>query len=62
MGISRTTCQYKAKPKDAAALQTALTGLTAKHAAIGFWQSVATGFGTKATGGIIKEFTVSILI
>lgn len=38
MGISRTTCQYKAKQKDDGELQTALTALTDKHAAIGFWQ------------------------
>ena len=38
MGISRTTCQYKAKPKDDSELQAELTALTTKHAAIGFWQ------------------------
>ena len=38
MGISRTTCQYKAKPKDDTALQNALTTLTNKHMAIGYWQ------------------------
>ena len=38
MGISRTTCQYKAKPKDDAQLQDALTALTTKHVAIGYWQ------------------------
>lgn len=38
MGISRTTCQYKAKQKDDGELQTALIALTDKHAAIGFWQ------------------------
>jgi putative transposase len=38
MGISRTTCQYKAKQKDDSELQTSLTALTDKHAAIGFWQ------------------------
>jgi putative transposase len=38
MGISRTTCQYKAKPKDDSELQSVLTSLTTKHAAIGFWQ------------------------
>jgi putative transposase len=38
MGISRTTCQYKAKPKDDTELQSVLTALTTKHAAIGFWQ------------------------
>lgn len=38
IGISRTTCQYKAKPKDDSELQTALTALTDKHAAIGYWQ------------------------
>jgi putative transposase len=38
MGISRTTYQYKAKSKDDSELQTALTELTDKHAAIGYWQ------------------------
>jgi putative transposase len=38
MGISRTTYQYKAKSKDDSELQTALTELTNKHAAIGYWQ------------------------
>jgi putative transposase len=38
MGISRTTCQYKAKPKDDSELQSVLTTLTTKHATIGFWQ------------------------
>jgi putative transposase len=38
MGISRTTCQYQAKPKDDSALQAALTDLTTKHVAIGYWQ------------------------
>lgn len=38
MGISRTTCQYKAKSKDDSELQSVLTALTTKHAAIGFWQ------------------------
>lgn len=38
MGISRTTCQYKAKPKDDSELQDALTALTTKHVAIGYWQ------------------------
>lgn len=38
MGISRTTCQYQHKPKDDAAVQAALTELTTKHVAIGFWQ------------------------
>jgi putative transposase len=38
VGIARTTCQYKAKPKDDSELQCALTSLTTKHAAIGFWQ------------------------
>jgi putative transposase len=36
--MSRTSYQYKAKPKDDTALQTALTGLTSRHVAIGFWQ------------------------
>jgi putative transposase len=38
MGISRTTCQYLAKPKEDQALQEALTVLTTKHASIGYWQ------------------------
>lgn len=38
MGMSRTTCQYQAKIKDDAEVQTVLTALTTKHAAIGFWQ------------------------
>lgn len=38
IGISRTTCQYKAKPKDDTPLQDALTALTTKHVSIGFWQ------------------------
>lgn len=38
MGMSRTTYQYKAKQKDDSQLQAALTVLTNKHAAIGFWQ------------------------
>lgn len=36
--MSRTSCRYKVKPKDDAELQTALTELTTKHVAIGFWQ------------------------
>lgn len=38
MGISRTTCQYQAKPKDDLEIQEALTALTTKHASIGYWQ------------------------
>jgi putative transposase len=38
MGISRTTCQYKSKPKQDTELQEALTALVTKHAAIGYWQ------------------------
>jgi len=38
IGISRTSYQYKSKLKDDAALQAALTDLTTKHVAIGFWQ------------------------
>lgn len=38
MGISRTTYQYQAKSKDDTELQTALTALSTRHAAIGFWQ------------------------
>jgi putative transposase len=38
MGISRTTCQYKSRPKDDSEVQAVLTALTTKHAAIGFWQ------------------------
>lgn len=37
-GISRSTCQYKLKPKDDKDLQDALTALVVRHAAIGFWQ------------------------
>lgn len=36
--MSRTSYQYKAKSKDDTALQAALTELTTKHVAIGFWQ------------------------
>jgi len=35
--LSRTTYQYKRNPKDDSDVQEALTALTAKHAAIGFW-------------------------
>jgi putative transposase len=38
MGMSRSTCQYKTKPKDDTELQDALTALTTKHVAIGYWQ------------------------
>jgi len=38
MGISRTTYQYKRKAKDDSALQEALTTLTTRHPAIGYWQ------------------------
>lgn len=38
IGLSRTSYQYKAKLKDDEELQTALTTLTTKHVAIGFWQ------------------------
>jgi len=38
MGISRTSCQYRAKQKDDSAIQDELQRLTTKHAAIGFWQ------------------------
>ncbi|MEY2903859.1 MAG: hypothetical protein RLY89_2965 [Bacteroidota bacterium] len=38
MGISRTTFQYQAKPKDDQDLQEALTALITKHASIGYWQ------------------------
>ena len=38
IGISRTTCQYKAKVKDDSEVQDALSVLTTKHAAIGYWQ------------------------
>ena len=38
MGMSRTTCQYQAKIKDDSEVQSVLTSLTTKHAAIGFWQ------------------------
>jgi putative transposase len=36
--ISRTTYQYKTKPKDDSEVQEALTALTTKHEAIGYWQ------------------------
>ena len=36
--MSRTSYQYKSKPKDDKELQEALTQLTTKHPAIGFWQ------------------------
>lgn len=38
MGMPRTTYQYKAKVKDDSEVQSVLTTLTTKHAAIGFWQ------------------------
>jgi putative transposase len=38
VGISRTTYQYPQKIKDDKEVQEALTALTTKHAAIGFWQ------------------------
>ena len=38
MGLSRTTYQYKRKAKDDGDVQEALTSLTTKHPAIGFWQ------------------------
>jgi len=38
MSISRSTCQYHSKPKDDSQLQDALSQLTEKHAAIGYWQ------------------------
>lgn len=38
MGIARTTYQYKAKQKDDTELQEALTALTQRHVAIGYWQ------------------------
>lgn len=38
IGISRTTCQYSAKPKDDKELQDALAALTTKHPTIGYWQ------------------------
>ena len=39
VGISRSTCQYKAKSKDDTEVQSALTAMTSKHVNIGFWQS-----------------------
>lgn len=36
--MSRTSYQYQNKPKDDRAVQEALTALTQKHPAIGFWQ------------------------
>ena len=38
IGISRSTCQYTSKSKDDSELQQALTALTDRHAAIGYWQ------------------------
>ena len=38
MGLSRITYQYKVKPKDDTELEDALTELTTKHMAIGYWQ------------------------
>jgi putative transposase len=38
VGLSRTTYQYNRKPKDDKGVQEALTQLTQKHPAIGFWQ------------------------
>lgn len=38
IGLSRTTYQYKRKAKDDSEVQEALTALTTKHPAIGFWQ------------------------
>lgn len=36
--MSRTSYQYKIKPKDDRDLQNALTALTTKHVSIGYWQ------------------------
>jgi putative transposase len=38
IGLSRTTYQYKAKPKEDSEVQDALSALTTKHVAIGYWQ------------------------
>ncbi len=38
VGISRTTYQYTRKAKDDGEVQEALTALTTRHPAIGFWQ------------------------
>lgn len=38
IGISRSTCQYKAQEKDDTEIQNALTTLTSKHVSIGCWQ------------------------
>jgi len=38
IGISRTSYQYQSKSKDDSEVQDALTALTIKHAAIGYWQ------------------------
>ena len=38
IGLSRTTYQYKRKAKDDSEVQEALTALTTRHPAIGFWQ------------------------
>jgi hypothetical protein len=58
IGISRTTCQYKAKQKDDSELQLALT----EHSQISMLQSVignaVTVSGIKATLGITSAFTV----
>ncbi len=37
--LSRSTHQYKRKPKDDSELQNALTQLTTRHPSIGYWQS-----------------------
>lgn len=39
MQLSRTTHQYRKKPKDDSKVQEALTQLTTKHPSIGYWQS-----------------------
>ena len=39
MQLSRTSYQYKNKPKNDSALQDALTSIIDKHPSIGFWQS-----------------------
>lgn len=38
MGLSRSTHQYQKKQKDDSEVQTALSTLTTRHPAIGFWQ------------------------
>jgi hypothetical protein len=57
IGISRTTYQYKRKPKDDQEVQQALTTLTQKHPSTLATGSAATGSGIKARGGILNAYT-----